>query len=77
MSELAANVAVIDSGTSYFYLNTELFNEIISQFFQKCDNYLKVPICLCKDTVNWPAFSFLFDGIEVYIQPNQYIGNIN
>ena len=38
MSSVASNVAVIDSGTSYFYINQDLYNSIMNNFFQDCQN---------------------------------------
>lgn len=60
MTSSSANIAIIDSGTSYFYLNQQLFNNIINNFFQGCDNSLSTPECRCSDTTNWPIFSFIF-----------------
>ncbi len=67
MTSSSANVAVIDSGTSFFYLNADLFNNVVNNFFQSCDNSLPTPECPCSSTNNWPKFSFLFEGISVYI----------
>ena len=72
MTSSSADVAVIDSGTSYFYLNAALFNNIISDFFGNCDNNASPPQCPCSSTPNWPTFSFIFEGIQAYIQPSQY-----
>ena len=77
LTSSAASIAIIDSGTSYFYLNQQLFNSIINNFFQGCDNSLSTPECMCSDTANWPVFSFIFEGIEVYIQPSQYVGQLS
>lgn len=63
MTSLAANVAVIDSGTSYFYLNADLFNNIVNNFFSDCNNGLSTPECPCSSVSNWPTFAFMFDGI--------------
>jgi hypothetical protein len=56
MTSSAANVAVIDSGTSYFYMNQNLFTNIVNQFFTNCDNAAANPICYCNETSNWPKF---------------------
>lgn len=74
MTSLAANTAIIDSGTSYFYVNQQLFENIINNFFQDCNNNADTPECPCSSTKNWPTFSFLFEGIQTYIYPQQYIG---
>jgi hypothetical protein len=59
MTAQSANVAVVDSGTSYFYLNADLFNSVVANFFQSCDNSLSTPECPCSAAANWPTFSFL------------------
>lgn len=60
MTDSAAGNAVIDSGTSYFYLNPDLYNAVISQFFmQRCVSVGGVPHCTC-DIQNWPTFAFSF-----------------
>jgi len=46
MSSLSSSVAVIDSGTSYFYVNADLFNQIVNTFFSNCNNTAPTPICL-------------------------------
>jgi hypothetical protein len=74
MTTSSADVAVIDSGTSYFYLNANLFNNVVNNFFQSCDNTLSTPECPCSSTSSWPTFAFIFEGIEVFIQPSQYVG---
>jgi hypothetical protein len=72
MSSLSSSVAVIDSGTSYFYVNADLFNQIVNTFFSNCNNTAPTPICPCSSVASWPEFAFLFDGIQVYIQALQY-----
>jgi hypothetical protein len=72
MTSSCANAAVIDSGTSYFYLNAELFNRVVANFFQNCNNNISPPQCLCSSTPSWPTFSFLFEGMQMYIHPSQY-----
>lgn len=75
MTRYAAKVAIIDSGTSYFYLNQNLFNKIISSYFSDCNNNLSPAQCPCSSVARWPTFTFMFEGIETYIQPNQYTTN--
>jgi len=36
MTSYAADYALVDSGTSLFYLNQKLYDQIISQYFQGC-----------------------------------------
>ena len=68
MTSISSNLAVIDSGTSYFYLNTQLFNSIVSTFFSQCITVNNVPICDC-DISNWPTFAINFTNVEVFIDP--------
>jgi hypothetical protein len=75
LTEVSANIAIIDSGTSYFYLNSNLFNTIISNFFSSCNNNLNTPICPCK--ANYPTFAFMFEGIEVYIDQYSYMSQVS
>jgi len=58
MTSISATIAIIDSGTSYFYLNSNLFNSIITNFFSMCNNNVNTPICPCGS--NYPTFSFMF-----------------
>jgi hypothetical protein len=74
MTSFAANIAIIDSGTSLFYLNQALFNNIVTQFFQQCNNALSTPECPCS--INWPTLAFMFTGIETYIYPSQYVESL-
>lgn len=44
----SSNIALIDSGTSYFYLNSQLFKAIQSKYFTTCTNNTQgIPICNC------------------------------
>lgn len=69
MSSYAANVAVIDSGTSYFYVNQELYSNILSNFFSSCNIFSTIVICSCSSVSNWPEFAFTFNGVQVFIKP--------
>lgn len=72
MTGQAADNAVVDSGTSYFFLNPSLYNAVIEHFFvQRCISVQGVPHCTC-DTENWPTFAFTFQGVQVFIDPLQY-----
>ena len=42
------NLAVIDSGTSYFYLPQDLFREIQQKYFKDCVYYQGIPVCSCS-----------------------------
>jgi hypothetical protein len=68
MTSIAANYSVIDSGTSLFYLNSELFDNVISTFFGACNS----SICPCGLTT-WPTFDFTFNGVEVSINQSSYM----
>jgi len=75
MTSYAANVAVIDSGTSYFYVNDQLYNQILSQPYfsnSNCEILDNTPYCYCSAANNWPTFAFNFNSVEVYIYPSQY-----
>ena len=48
LSAYSVNVAVIDSGTSFFYVNADLFNQIQPRFFSNCDNTQQTPVCYCS-----------------------------
>ena len=41
-------LAVIDSGTSYFYLSQDLFNEIQQKYFSSCVEVQGIPVCPCS-----------------------------
>jgi hypothetical protein len=75
LTSVSANIAIIDSGTSYFYINTNLFNSVISNFFTGCNNNLNTPTCPCGG--NYPTFAFMLQGIEVYIDPSSYMSTLN
>jgi hypothetical protein len=77
MTDSAAQNAVIDSGTSYFYLNPTLFNSVVNQFFSDCIQISGVPTCSCSNTNNWPTFEFSFEGVQVSIEASQYTQNIS
>lgn len=75
LTSSSASVAIIDSGTSYFYLNSKLYNSIISNFFSNCNLTANPPLCPCQE--EYPTFGFMFQGIEVYIEPSQYMSKYN
>ena len=54
MTSYAANVAVIDSGTSYFYVNQELYSNILNNFFTDCNQISSLIICSCSSVSSWP-----------------------
>ena len=76
MTAVSSSLAIIDSGTSYFYLNSQLFEHIKSTFFSDCiTNVQNVPVCSCNSAANWPTFAFNFTNVEVYIEPEDYTFN--
>lgn len=76
MTAVSSSLAIIDSGTSYFYLNSQLFEQIKSTFFSDCVlNVQNVPVCSCDSAANWPTFAFNFTNVEVYIEPEDYTFN--
>lgn len=77
MTSFSSHLAVIDSGTSYFYLNTNLFNNVISNFFSDCTLVSNVTSCPCTSTPNWPTFAFNFTNVEVFIEPADYTINVS
>ena len=65
MTDYAADLAVIDSGTSYFYLNPSLFQNVINTFFSDCINVGGTPHCPCRSSQNWPVFTISLEGVQV------------
>ena len=63
MSSYSSDIAVIDSGTSYFYVNYGLYSQIIGNFFYNCQIIQGTPICPCISTSKWPDFTFTFNGV--------------
>ena len=63
MTNSAADLAVIDSGTSYFYLNPYLYGNVTEKFFSNCQTVQNIPVCTCSSTANWPTFAFTFRNI--------------
>ena len=70
------NIAVIDSGTSYFYLPQDLFREIQQKYFKDCVYYQGIPVCSCSQTIKWPYISFIFTEVKVFIDPEDYIAEV-
>lgn len=59
----AAKGAVLDSGTSYFYLNSELYGAVTSAFFSACAFPSEgSPVCSCEGASSWPTFALMFPG---------------
>lgn len=63
MSDLAADVAVVDSGTSLIVLNQGLYNAIIETYFSgpNCVQDSGTN-CLCQGTY-WPDLAFMFNTL--------------
>lgn len=62
---------IIDSGTSLFYLNDDLFSALYTQFFQGCNVTDKYLSCACGSYIS-PVFAIYLQGIKVYIYPKNY-----
>lgn len=72
----SAMSAVIDSGTSWFYLNQGLFNQIQSTYLTNCYlNIFGTYICPCTDEM--PVFKIMFEGIQIELDPQFYVFNVS
>ena len=71
----AATRAVIDSGTTLFYINPNLYNQISSTYLSgdECDLLDGIYFCDCKIQSSLPKLGFIFKGVEVYIYPEDYV----
>lgn len=70
LSSYASSNAIIDSGTSLFFLNEALFNQIVNLYFQGCSVSSSAIVCPCDYT--FPNFTLYFAGIKVYIYADNY-----
>ena len=64
---------MVTSGNSYFYLNEKVYNAVVNKYFSGCQQSTEGPVCDCEDVQNWPTFSFMFEGAEVYITGSTYL----
>lgn len=67
MSDSAASIVVIDSGTSLLALNQQLYNSIIQTFFSgpNCQQQSGSVYCYCNAT--WPTMTFMFNELSIYV----------
>jgi len=72
MTGYAAIYAIVDSGTSLFFFNQYLYDQVISQYFQGCNTYTNYVSCPCSMTSSFPNFTFYFQGIKTYIYNTNY-----
>ena len=72
MTSYAENTAVIDSGTSLFYLNPTLYNQFVQQYLQSCKNTSNSYfLCNCKSNP-MPTLKFMFPGVQVTLPSSSY-----
>lgn len=76
LTQYASNIAIIDSGTSLFYLNTDLFNQFQTLYLQSCQNSTSYYLCNCSRKA-MPIFKFLFPGVQVQIGVADYVVSLN
>ena len=75
----AKKMAVIDSGTTLFYLNPSLYEQVIARFFapQKCVMNSNEEIMCLSANLTLPTFYFIVPGVMVNIPPSAYVVPIN
>ena len=69
----AAQRAVIDSGTTLFYLNPKLYQSISDTYLSDCVLLDETYFCECSIESSLPKLTFMFKGVEVYIYPEDYV----
>jgi hypothetical protein len=65
-TSIASDSAIIDSGTSIFYLNQDLYSAVVQQFFTGpgCTQDTNGnSYCPCNSNTSWPNMSFMFIGV--------------
>jgi hypothetical protein len=72
MTGYSASYAIVDSGTSLFFLNQYLYDQITNQYFQGCNIYSSSIQCPCSMTSSFPNFTFYFQGAKTYIYNTNY-----
>ena len=72
LSSYAAPISVIDSGTTLFYLNPSLYNQIKNKYLSSCFFFNQITDCACSIQDSLPTLKFLFNGVEVSIFPKDY-----
>lgn len=77
LTSFSSSNAVIDSGTSLFYLNTNLFQQIKSKYLNNCSYIQAEGMFLCPCSVEVPSFSFVFPGVQVYLPSSAYVKNVS
>ena len=74
LTDYAAQIAVIDSGTTLFYLNPNLYTQIKNTYLtEDCRLLDQTFLCDCKIQSKLPKLIFIFKGVEVYIYPEDYV----
>lgn len=77
MTSYAASYALVDSGTSLFFLNQNLYDQIVTQYFQGCNLYSSYIQCPCNMVSAYPNFTFYFEGAKTYIYNSNYTVGCN
>lgn len=73
MTQYAENVAIIDSGTSLFYLNPNLYNAIVNQYLLGCNaTSLGYFSCECN-AITMPSLIFMFSEVQVQLNSSSYV----
>jgi hypothetical protein len=73
----AAKTAIIDSGTTLFYLNQDLYDAISAAYLSECYKVEEVFVCDCELESSMPKLTFMFNGVEVFLQPSDYFVPLN
>lgn len=75
LTSLAPSTAVIDSGTSLFYLTPQLTSSFITQFLPPslCNFTSGLNICNCSILPSLPNLTFIFTGAAVSIGAQNYV----
>lgn len=78
LTSYSVDKAVIDSGTTLFYLNPVLYDKIyISYFSSSCKRKFGATVCPCSLMESIPPIKIMFTGTAVEIYPQDYFLSIN
>ena len=77
LTSYASGYTLVDSGTSLFFFNQNLYDQIISQFFQGCNTSSSYVQCPCSMISSFPNFTFYFQGAKAYIYNSNYTSGCN
>lgn len=79
LTSYAAETAIIDSGTSLFYLNPPLAQAFISSYLPSnlCNFTDGLNICNCSILSSLPNLTFIFPGVAVSLTPADYVQCFN